>query len=87
MFVYCYGTIFFRILGVDEWNNGTRQFDVIACLNLLDRCDKPVTLLHDMKKALNPDTGRIIVAVVLPFKPYVEFSKWIIVDSQNLVLL
>lgn len=48
------------------------KFDVIACLNLLDRCDKPLTLLSDIKETLHPETGRLIVAVVLPFRPLVE---------------
>ena len=45
---------------------------MIACLNLLDRCDKPLTLLSDIKETLHPETGRLIVAVVLPFRPLVE---------------
>lgn len=51
------------------------KFDVISCLNLLDRCDKPLTLLRDIKQTLCPVTGRLIVAVVLPFKPCVESGQ------------
>ena len=51
------------------------QYDVISCLNLLDRCDKPLKVLSDIRSALRPHTGRAIVAVVLPFRPHVEFSK------------
>ena len=64
------------LIGLDEWHNGSHKFDVISCLNLLDRCDEPATLLRNMKAALVPDTGRLIVATVLPFKPYVEYGKF-----------
>ncbi len=50
------------------------KFDVISCLNLLDRCDQPVTLLKQIKNALKPE-GLLIVALVLPFKPFVEYNK------------
>ncbi|KAK3581155.1 hypothetical protein CHS0354_024687 [Potamilus streckersoni] len=63
----------YRILDLNEWDDGSRTFDLIGCLNLLDRCDKPVSILHSMKKALSQN-GRVIVAVVLPFEPYVELS-------------
>ncbi|XP_077861899.1 protein-L-histidine N-pros-methyltransferase-like [Saccoglossus kowalevskii] len=62
----------YKILEIDEWADGKRHYDVISCLNLLDRCDKPLTLLHDIKKSLVPVTGRAIVAIVIPVKPYVE---------------
>ena len=42
------------------------QFDLIACLNVLDRCSKPSDLLHDIKKRLVPVSGRLVLAVVLP---------------------
>ena len=50
----------------------TGQFDLIACLNVLDRCSKPSDLLHDIKKRLVPVSGRLVLAVVLPFCPFVE---------------
>ena len=63
------------VLGINEWHDGTHKFDVISCLNLLDRCDQPGSLLHKIKDVLVPDTGRLIVATVLPFKPYVESGR------------
>lgn len=51
-----------------------RHYDVIACLNLLDRCSKPLTLLHQIYDRLEPAGGRLVVALVLPFHPYVEFG-------------
>lgn len=62
----------YKILGLDEWDNGTITFDLIGCLNLLDRCNKPMSILHSIRKVLTPGVGKAIVAVVLPFKPYVE---------------
>ncbi|KAG8145641.1 hypothetical protein E2320_012163, partial [Naja naja] len=32
------------VLGINEWQNTGFQYDVISCLNLLDRCDQPLTL-------------------------------------------
>ena len=63
------------VLNVDEWAVG-RQYDVISCLNLLDRCDEPLTMLHQIQSALKPDTGRLVLALVLPFIPYVEFGLY-----------
>ncbi|KAL0270487.1 UNVERIFIED_CONTAM: hypothetical protein PYX00_007884 [Menopon gallinae] len=63
----------FRILAIDEWA-ADRKFDVISCLNLLDRCDRPYDILHDMKTALKPG-GLIVLALVLPFRSYVEVGR------------
>ncbi|XP_017773778.1 PREDICTED: methyltransferase-like protein 9 [Nicrophorus vespilloides] len=60
----------FHLLGIDEWNVG-RKYDVISCLNLLDRCDKPLELLNQVHASLKPN-GMVLLAVVLPFSPYVE---------------
>ena len=51
-----------------------QTYDFIACLNLLDRCDKPLDLINDMKKSLN-HKGLLLVALVLPFKPFVEAKE------------
>ena len=40
-------------------------------MNLLDRCDKPMTLLRDASELLAPG-GVLLLAVVLPFRPLVE---------------
>ena len=58
---------------LDEWQS--QQYDVICALNLIDRCDKPMSLLREIRQALKPDTGRLLLAVVVPYKPYVEFGK------------
>ncbi|KAG5473104.1 hypothetical protein CUR178_03022 [Leishmania enriettii] len=48
-----------------------RYFDVIACSNVLDRADRPRTLLKEMRDSLKP-TGLLLLAVVLPWCPFVE---------------
>jgi SAM-dependent methyltransferase len=48
-----------------------KLYDLVSCLNVLDRCDKPLSLLQDLKAMLKPD-GRILLAVVLPWCPFVE---------------
>ncbi|GFR85344.1 methyltransferase-like protein 9 [Elysia marginata] len=65
----------YHVLDVDQWSESGLEFDVVSCLNLLDRCDKPMTLLAQIKKVLRPDTGRLLVAAVIPFNPYVEFNS------------
>ncbi|XP_052061185.1 protein-L-histidine N-pros-methyltransferase-like [Mytilus californianus] len=64
----------FNVIPVDMWDNGAVTYDLIGCLNLLDRCDKPMKILQSIHRLLTP-TGRAIVAVVLPFEPYVEFNS------------
>lgn len=63
------------VLDIDEWHHTGYKYDVISCLNLLDRCDDPLLLLRDIQKSLVPRTGRLILAVVLPFQPYVEVGE------------
>ncbi|KAK4474728.1 hypothetical protein MN116_001853 [Schistosoma mekongi] len=71
----------FSILDVDSWKLISKQldtpevpshFDVISCLNLLDRCTAPITLLKRINQALKPITGILILGIVLPLKQYVE---------------
>ncbi|XP_031416934.1 methyltransferase-like protein 9 isoform X2 [Clupea harengus] len=68
----------YKLLGIDEWQKTGFQYDIISCLNLLDRLDEPLELLRDMKQSLVPKTGRIILAAVVPFQPYVEIGgRWV----------
>ncbi|OCT61596.1 hypothetical protein XELAEV_18047624mg [Xenopus laevis] len=67
----------YRVLNIDEWQRTGFQYDVISCLNLLDRCHQPITLLKEMRSVLEPTRGRVVLALVLPFHPYVENGgKW-----------
>jgi len=47
-------------------------FDCVALLNVLDRCDAPRTLLRQLRELLKDDGGVLVLAVVLPFRPFVE---------------
>lgn len=61
----------YQVLRVDGWEH--RQYDVIACLNVLDRCERPLTLLRSMRDSLTSGgRGRLFVAIVLPYCPFVE---------------
>ncbi|XP_069701321.1 protein-L-histidine N-pros-methyltransferase [Periplaneta americana] len=64
----------FQLLDVESWSEAGITFDVITCLNLLDRCDRPLTLLRELRAALSPG-GKVVVALVLPFNPYVEIGR------------
>lgn len=53
-------------------NMGKRSIDLVMFLNVLDRADRPLTMLRALKELLVPGTGRLLVAVVLPWCPFVE---------------
>jgi len=74
--------VFISVLGIDDWavtshtdSVNHRQYDVISCLNLLDRCERPLLLLQQIHASLVPSTGRLVLAVVLPFCSYVETGR------------
>lgn len=64
-----------RVLDVTEWSSGDTKYDVISCLNVLDRCEKPLSLLNQIKSSLKPD-GIAVISFVIPFNPYVEFGNF-----------
>ncbi|XP_019766969.1 protein-L-histidine N-pros-methyltransferase isoform X1 [Dendroctonus ponderosae] len=72
----------FSILDIDAWHR-TNKYDVISCLNLIDRCDTPLDLLTQIRTALKPD-GLVLLAVVLPFSPYVEAGEGSKQDCDSL---
>ena len=47
------------------------SYDVVSCLNVLDRADRPQQLLMSLRSVAK-DNGLILLAVVLPFCPTVE---------------
>lgn len=57
---------------LDESEIGSEPFDMVACLNVLDRCDEPLSLLRRMRALTRPKGGLVLLAVVLPFDPFVE---------------
>ncbi|XP_068610706.1 protein-L-histidine N-pros-methyltransferase isoform X2 [Brachionichthys hirsutus] len=67
----------YKVLSVDEWQQTGFQYDVVSCLNLLDRCEDPLRLLLDIRSSLVAVTGRLLLAAVIPFQPYVEVGgRW-----------
>jgi len=50
------------------------EFDLITCFNVLDRCSKPISLTRELHSLCHADTT-VIVSFVIPFKPWVEYSK------------
>lgn len=48
-------------------------FDAVSLLNVLDRCDKPLSLLGAARRVLRPG-GLLLVALVLPYYPFVYDS-------------
>eukprot|EP00736_Rhodelphis_marinus_P000211 Rmarinus@m.30133 len=61
---------------------GQVQFDVVTCLNVLDRCKRPRELIKDVFVRVKPG-GRAVFAVVLPFCEHVEASGlWAMFDSS-----
>lgn len=63
----------FQVLEIDKWSDGGPAYDLISCLNVLDRCDKPLTMLDQIKRSLRPN-GVVLLALVLPFSQYVEVN-------------
>ncbi len=45
-------------------------YDVVFCLNVIDRCDRPRSLLRSALGAVRPG-GRLVVAAPLPLAPFV----------------
>ncbi|XP_023936413.1 protein-L-histidine N-pros-methyltransferase isoform X2 [Bicyclus anynana] len=63
----------FALLDTEEWWREQR-FDCVCMLNLLDRCARPRSMLRQAKAAIAPD-GVLLLALVLPYKPYVEVTS------------
>ena len=59
-------------------------FDIVSCLNVLDRADRPRRLLEDLAALVKPGTGRVVLAVVLPFCPFVESGSRQLQPSERL---
>ncbi|DBA01719.1 TPA: hypothetical protein N0F65_010129 [Lagenidium giganteum] len=61
-----------------------QPFEIISMLNVLDRADKPMTMLHQIREMLNPETGLFLLAVVLPFSAFVEVGTQRVAPSERL---
>ncbi len=62
----------YRVLEGDfaRFAPASERYDVISLLNVLDRCDQPLSLLGAAREALAPG-GRLLIALVLPYRPFV----------------
>jgi hypothetical protein len=54
---------------------GKHRFDVVSLFNVLDRCNKPKSLLAEACECLKLDGGKMIVAMVYPYRPFVVENK------------
>jgi len=64
---------------VSEGSSITREkfpedgaYDLVTLMNLLDRCDHPLEMLRDAARLARRGTGRVVVALVLPYGEFVE---------------
>ena len=53
-------------------------------LNVLDRADKPLTMLREIREMLDPENGLFLLAVVLPFSAFVEMGTQRIAPTEKL---
>jgi len=62
----------YRVLEMDLGTASLEDetFDAVCLLNVLDRCDRPLSLLGHARQLLRPG-GLLIVALVLPYRPFV----------------
>jgi SAM-dependent methyltransferase len=61
----------YRVLEVDLGETDIEgTFDAVSLLNVLDRCDRPLSLLARARQLLRPG-GVLIIALVLPYRPFV----------------
>jgi len=60
-------------------------YDAIACLNVLDRCDRPLTLLGNLRAGLR-DRGLLLLSLVLPYRPFVYDGGSSVDPSERLPL-
>lgn len=63
--------------------DSTQRFDVIACLNVLDRCARPRSLLANLKAMLQP-SGRLLLSVPLPLRPHVHVGPQTVDPEESL---
>ena len=60
-------------MDVDKWSSSQQphSYDVISCLNVLDRCDAPLSMLRQIHSRLTSG-GILLLALVFPYDPFVE---------------
>lgn len=76
----------FQILDLDlceqELPDGMR-FDLVTCLNVIDRVSYPKTLISRLRDALE-ERGQLVIAVPLPLRPHVDRGRATVAQEQPL---
>ncbi|RLN62990.1 hypothetical protein BBJ29_001642 [Phytophthora kernoviae] len=67
-----------------EFVQSRKPYNIISMLNVLDRADKPLTMLREIREMLHPENGLFLLAVVLPFSAFVEIDTQRIAPSEKL---
>lgn len=57
---------------------------VNSLLNVLDRADKPLTMLRSIRAMLEPQNGLFLLAVVMPFAAFVEQGTQRVAPTEKL---
>jgi len=61
----------FEMLEIEKWSQ-KKDYSLITVLNLMDRIDQPIKLLHELHSAVKLGEGLILLAIVLPYNPCYE---------------
>ncbi|TMW69216.1 hypothetical protein Poli38472_001372 [Pythium oligandrum] len=61
-----------------------QPYNIISLMNVLDRADKPLTMLRQIRSMLHPENGLFLLAVVLPFHAFVEVGTRRVDPSEML---
>ena len=77
----------FECHGFDVSERGVPDgpYEVVSCLNILDRCARPLALLEHASEALAPG-GLLVLATPLPFEPFVYRGSITAAPQQRLQL-
>ncbi|KAK1943502.1 Methyltransferase-like protein 9 [Phytophthora citrophthora] len=67
-----------------EFVQSRKPYNIISMLNVLDRADKPLTMLREIRELLDPQNGLFLLAVVLPFSAFVEQGTQRIAPTEKL---
>ena len=60
------------------------EFRAISLLNVLDRCANPQSLLKSIHELMAPGVTQLLVALVLPFGPFVETPSGRVAPTERL---
>ncbi|KAG6977399.1 hypothetical protein JG688_00000429 [Phytophthora aleatoria] len=67
-----------------EFVQSRKPYNIISMLNVLDRADKPLTMLREIREMLDPQNGLFLLAVVLPFSAFVEQGTQRVAPTEKL---